>query len=77
MIGAVGLNHVDVDMRNGTSRLPLSLPHTLGFEAGGVVAAVGEGGTDRAEGVRGTPLYHVACRRCVPCLPCRRRSRLR
>jgi NADPH:quinone reductase-like Zn-dependent oxidoreductase len=67
-VRAVGLNHVDVDMRNGTSRLPLSLPHTLGFEAGGDVAAVGEGVTDLAEGDRVTPLYQVACRRCVPCL---------
>ncbi len=67
-VRAVGLNHVDVDMRNGTSRLPLALPHTLGFEAGGDIAAVGDGVTEFAEGDRVTPLYQVACRRCVPCL---------
>jgi NADPH:quinone reductase-like Zn-dependent oxidoreductase len=67
-VRAVGLNHVDVDMRNGSSRLPLALPHTLGFEAGGDIAAVGEGVTDLAEGDRVTPLYQVACRRCGPCL---------
>jgi NADPH:quinone reductase-like Zn-dependent oxidoreductase len=67
-VRAVGLNHVDVDMRNGTSRLPLSLPHTLGFEAGGDVAAVGPGVEDLREGDRVTPLYQVACRRCDACL---------
>lgn len=67
-VRAVGLNHVDVDMRAGTSRLPLELPHTLGFEAGGDIAAVGEGVTHLAEGDRVTPLYQVACRHCEPCL---------
>lgn len=67
-VRAVGLNHVDVDMRAGTSRLPLELPHTLGFEAGGGIAMVGEGVTDLAEGDRVTPLYQVACRHCEPCL---------
>jgi NADPH:quinone reductase-like Zn-dependent oxidoreductase len=67
-VRAVGLNHVDVDMRNGTSRLPLQLPHTLGFEAGGDVAAVGPGVEDLREGDRVTPLYQVACRRCDACL---------
>jgi NADPH:quinone reductase-like Zn-dependent oxidoreductase len=67
-VKAVGLNHVDVDMRNGTSRLPLELPHTLGFEAGGDIAAVGEGVEGFAEGDRVTPLYQVACRHCAACL---------
>jgi NADPH:quinone reductase-like Zn-dependent oxidoreductase len=67
-VRAVGLNHVDVDMRNGTSRLPLTLPHTLGFECGGDVAAVGEGVGELAVGDRVTPLYQVACRHCEPCL---------
>jgi NADPH:quinone reductase-like Zn-dependent oxidoreductase len=67
-VRAVGLNHVDVDMRNGTSRLPLQLPHTLGFEAGGDVAAVGPGVEGLSEGDRVTPLYQVACRHCEPCL---------
>jgi NADPH:quinone reductase-like Zn-dependent oxidoreductase len=67
-VRAVGLNHVDVDMRNGSSRLPLQLPHTLGFEAGGDVAAVGPGVEGLREGDRVTPLYQVACRHCEPCL---------
>ncbi len=67
-VRAVGLNHVDVDMRNGTSRLPLTLPHTLGFECGGDVAAVGPGVEGLSVGDRVTPLYQVACRTCPPCL---------
>jgi NADPH:quinone reductase-like Zn-dependent oxidoreductase len=67
-VRAVGLNHVDVDMRNGTSRLPLELPHTLGFELGGEIAAVGEEVDSFSPGDLVTPLYQVACRRCGPCL---------
>lgn len=67
-VRSVGLNHVDIDMRNGTSRLPLKLPHTLGLEAAGDVAAVGAEATELAEGDRVTPLYQIACRRCGPCL---------
>lgn len=67
-VRAVGLNHVDIDMRNGTSRLPLNLPHTLGFEVGGEVAQVGAGVTDFREGDRVTPLYQIACRTCEPCI---------
>lgn len=67
-VRAVGLNHVDIDMRNGSSRLPLTLPHILGFELGGDVAAVGDQVTGFREGDRVTPLYQVACRMCSPCL---------
>ena len=67
-VRAVGLNHVDIDMRNGTSRLPLKLPHILGLEAAGDVAAVGAEVTEVAENDRVTPLYQIACRRCGPCL---------
>jgi NADPH:quinone reductase-like Zn-dependent oxidoreductase len=67
-VRAVGLNHVDIDMRAGTSRLPLTLPHTLGFEIGGDVAALGDGVSGFEVGDRVTPLYQVACRRCPACL---------
>lgn len=67
-VRSVGLNHVDVDMRNGSSRLPLTLPHTLGMEVGGDVAAVGPDVDGLTEGDRVTPLYQVACRTCAACL---------
>lgn len=67
-VRSVGLNHVDIDMRDGSSRLPLDLPHTLGFELGGDVAAVGDEVEGLSEGDRVTPLYQIACRECGPCL---------
>ncbi len=67
-VRSVGLNHVDIDMRDGSSRLPLELPHTLGFELGGDVAAVGSEVEEFSEGHRVTPLYQIACRECEPCL---------
>lgn len=67
-VRSVGLNHVDLDMRDGSSRLALGLPHTLGFEVGGDVVATGDAVDGLAEGDRVTPLYQVACRECEPCL---------
>ena len=53
-VRACAVNHVDIDMRNGTSRLPITLPHTLGFEIAGEVAAVGRvrAGSPSATGSR-------------------------
>jgi NADPH:quinone reductase-like Zn-dependent oxidoreductase len=67
-VRACAVNHVDVDMRNGSSRLPLTLPHTLGFEIAGEVAAVGPGVTEAAAGDRVAPLYQIHCRECSWCL---------
>jgi NADPH:quinone reductase-like Zn-dependent oxidoreductase len=67
-VRAVGLNHVDIDMRDGTSRLPLTLPHTLGFEVGGDIAALGAEVDGWSVGDRVTPLYQVSCRACGACL---------
>lgn len=67
-VRACAVNHVDVDMRNGTSRLPLALPHTLGFEIAGDVAAVGEGVTEVSVGDRVSPLFQIHCRECEWCL---------
>lgn len=67
-VRAVALNHVDIDIRNGSSRLPLTLPHTLGLEFAGEVADVGDEVEEFAVGDRVTPLYQLACRRCPPCL---------
>jgi NADPH:quinone reductase-like Zn-dependent oxidoreductase len=66
-VRACAVNHVDVDMRNGTSRLPITLPHTLGFEIAGEVSALGEGVTEVAVGDRVSPLYQIHCRDCEWC----------
>jgi NADPH2:quinone reductase len=50
-IAAIGVNFIDVQHREGRYKPP-SLPFTLGSEASGTVAAVGEGVTDVAVGDR-------------------------
>ncbi len=67
-VRACAVNHVDIDMRNGTSRLPIALPHTLGFEIAGDVAAVGEGVNEVKPGNRVSPLFQIHCRECEWCL---------
>ena len=49
------LNHVDVDIREGTSRFPIDFPHILGLEIVGRIDAVGEGVEDFAVGDRVMP----------------------
>lgn len=50
-IAAAGVNFIDVQHREGRYKLP-SLPATIGSEAAGTVAAVGEGVTEVAVGDR-------------------------
>ena len=66
-VRACGLNHLDIDCRSGVSRLPLALPHILGREIAGEVAAVGADVDAVKVGDR--VLAHVAppCGRCDFC----------
>ena len=71
-VRAVGINHVDLDHRAGTSRIPLTFPHILGREFAGEVAGI-EGDTrgDGAgfkEGDRVWVTCRVPCRKCELCL---------
>lgn len=66
-VRACGINHVDIDMRNGSSRLPLQLPHTLGMEFAGEIAALGDGVVGWAVGDRVTPIFQVHCDTCDMC----------
>ena len=66
-VRAAAINHWDIDMRNGTSRLPLTLPHTPGIEVAGDVAAVGPQVTGVALGARVLPRYLWPCGRCQSC----------
>ena len=38
-VRATGVNHVDLDVRAGTARVPIQFPHILGREFAGEVAA--------------------------------------
>ena len=42
-IRASALNHLDVDVREGISRFPVNLPHTLGIEVAGEIEEIGPG----------------------------------
>lgn len=67
-VRAAAVNHVDIDMRDGSSRLPISLPHTLGFEVAGDVAELGGGTPGVTVGQRVAPQYQIHCRQCPRCL---------
>jgi NADPH:quinone reductase-like Zn-dependent oxidoreductase len=63
-VRAVGINHVDLDVRSGASRIPLAFPHILGREFAGEVAAIADQASPLKEGDR----VWVSCR--VPCATC-------
>jgi NADPH:quinone reductase-like Zn-dependent oxidoreductase len=54
-VEACALNHLDVDLREGISRFPVTFPHTLGLELVGRVSDVGSGVEDWKAGERGLP----------------------
>jgi NADPH:quinone reductase-like Zn-dependent oxidoreductase len=62
------VNHLDVDIRAGTSRYPIAFPHQLGREAAGVVVAVGDGVARWKEGDRVLVGSAPSCRSCSACL---------
>lgn len=66
-VRACAVNHWDLDMRNGTSRLALRLPHTPGIEVAGDVAALGAGVEGFAPGDRVMPVFQWHCGRCEWC----------
>jgi NADPH:quinone reductase-like Zn-dependent oxidoreductase len=67
-VRAVGINHVDVDHRAGTSRIPVAFPHILGREFAGEVAALGDKTGALREGDRVWVTCRVPCRTCEFCL---------
>ena len=54
-VATCALNHVDVDIREGTSRFPIDFPHIQGLEIVGRVDAIGDGVDDYAVGDRVMP----------------------
>lgn len=69
---AVGVNHLDADIRSGVSRMPLRLPHVLGREIVGTIRAVGSEagsrGAGHAIGDRVVVLPNTPCGACDRCL---------
>ena len=64
-VRAVGINHVDLDHRAGTSRIPVTFPHILGREFAGEVAS---NAGDFKEGDRVWITCRIPCRKCELCL---------
>ena len=66
-VRAAAVNHLDLDIRGGSSRFPVQFPHRLGRESAGVVAAVG----DRVErwrvGDRVLVSAYPSCHACDAC----------
>ena len=67
-IRSCGLNHFDIDLRENVSRWPLELPHILGVEFAGDVAAVGQGVEGFREGQAVWVLHEIPCLDCEYCL---------
>ena len=65
---AIGVNHVDLDIREGISRFPVTFPHILGYEVAGEVVAVNDSESSLKEGDRVWVIPWVGCRACEFCL---------
>src|SRR4029079_7809164 len=66
-VRAAGVNHLDLDIRAGTSRLPVALPHVLGMEVAGEVAEIGRDVSGVSVGDRVAVLYQSRCGACSLC----------
>lgn len=66
-VRAVGVNHVDLDVRAGTARVPIQFPHILGREFAGEVASVGDASSTFKGGDRVWVASRLACGQCEYC----------
>jgi NADPH:quinone reductase-like Zn-dependent oxidoreductase len=65
---ATAVNHLDLELRSGASRMPLTFPHVLGREVVGEIVAVGDDVVDHRIGDRVLVLPNSPCGRCRLCL---------
>jgi len=65
---AAGVNHVDIDIRNGISGMEGVFPHIMGVDAAGEVAKVGDGVTQWKKGDRVAPHFILNCGVCKNCV---------
>jgi len=66
-LGAIGVNHIDLDVRDGTSRFDIQLPHIPGLEGAGTVIEVGSEVTNLQVGQRVAMTYLRTCDECDYC----------
>jgi NADPH:quinone reductase-like Zn-dependent oxidoreductase len=66
-IRAAALNHLDVDVREGSSRFPVAFPHILGVELAGEIEQVGDGVDGWSPGDRVNPYIMATCGQCRFC----------
>jgi NADPH:quinone reductase-like Zn-dependent oxidoreductase len=66
-VTATALNHLDCDVRDGTSRFPIAFPHILGVEPVGRIATLGEGVEGWSVGDRVAAYLIATCGHCVYC----------
>lgn len=64
---AAGVNHVDIDIRNGISGMHTSLPHILGVDGAGEIADLGPEVTRWKIGDRVAPHFILNCGICRNC----------
>jgi NADPH2:quinone reductase len=68
-VHSVSVNRtLDLVVRAGNYPVKVQLPHVLGVDPAGVVAAVGEGVDNHKAGDRVAALSFIACRKCRYCL---------
>jgi NADPH:quinone reductase-like Zn-dependent oxidoreductase len=67
-VRAAAINHLDIWVRRGLPALKVALPHVLGGDACGVVAALGAGVEGVKEGDRVVVNPGLTCGRCERCL---------
>ncbi|TXK18675.1 alcohol dehydrogenase catalytic domain-containing protein [Homoserinibacter sp. GY 40078] len=65
---AASVNHLELEIRAGVSRMPISLPHVPGREVVAEIAAVGDPESPWEPGSRVVLLPHVPCGACANCL---------
>lgn len=65
---AAALNRVDLLAREGWAGLNLEMPHVLGADGAGEIAAIGEGVIDRQVGERVVVNSNLGCGSCPACL---------
>ncbi len=67
-VRAAGVNHIDLDIRDGKAGIASHFPHVMGVDAVGEVAALGPGVEEWQVGERVAPHFILHCGSCVDCV---------